>query len=142
MIQQLFDKLPWWMNPKYPMGRMDYFTTGIGVGILSIIPCALIYVFYIQIVNVEGTGDQFVEFWKLARFIPLIPLMLRRLKAIMWPSAVLWGNIGLGATLGFAGLSEEPIAVGFITIIDLLIGIVLLFAPNRVEVVRQKPADA
>ena len=141
-MQQLFDRLPWWMNPKYPMGRWDFFITDIGVRLLALIPCAIIYVCYIQIGNVEGTANQFFEFCTGAAIIPTIPLMLRRLKAILWPPAVLWGYIGLSFTLGLAGLSEQPVVAGVITIADLLLAIVLLFAPNRVDVVSENPADA
>jgi len=121
------------------MGRWDYFITSVGVSLASLIPCALIYVFYIQIVNVDGSAEQFTEFWSTARFLPLIPLMLRRLVAIQWPSTVLWAQFGFGFAVGLAGLADDSNFSGAVAIADGLIAIVLLFAPSKVEPVTANP---
>ena len=50
-MQKLFNKLPWWMNPKYPMGRWDYFVTSLGVALASLIPAIAFYSLFVYLTN-------------------------------------------------------------------------------------------
>ena len=145
-MQELFESLPWWMNPKYPMGRTDYFWASAGVGIIAILGMAATML-CIAVAYASNAGTLFTEVdfenipdWVFASFIPwlflLVPLQYRRCKAACIPYSVIWINMGLEIVdcLAWPDSPVTPITL-FTTIIDFWI----LLAANKMDVVRTNP---
>lgn len=138
-MQDLINRLPWWMNPKYPMGRMDYFFATIGVSIATLIPFTAFYALAIYLNSSKPDPEQFGEIFGMVVLIPWILLALRRIKACQFPVTIFWTYLAVAFSLGLAGLHDDENVQGVITILDLILGLYLTFAPNKVEPVRLKP---
>ena len=139
MYRTLFDRLPWWMNPRYPMGRRDYFVASIGVSIAALIPFAAFYALAVYLSNSTPDGEQFGEIFGMVVLIPWIFLALRRIKACKFPVAIFWCYMAVACSIGLAGLHDNESVAGVIGILDLILGLYLTFAPNKVEPVTSNP---
>ena len=147
MNQSIFDSppWPWWMNPKYPMGRKDYFWATTGVGILAFLAW-LITVFSVAYIGAMATGggnlnlDRIPNWLGVVTLIPfvlcLVPLQYRRCKAAGIHYSIVWCVLGLSIVDGLA-FSDDGYT--FMTLIATLAGLFIWLAPNKMDVVRTKP---
>ena len=126
------------MNPKYPMGRQDYFFTGIGVAAMTMVPFLALYAVVVSTMNDAPDVETFFEFWPLVVFLPSLPLILRRMKACQFPLHIFWCFIAVSFAIGYA-TDDGSQANGVINVLDILFSLYLLFAPNKVEPVTANP---
>ena len=148
LIKQLIDKLPWWMNPKYPMGRSDYFWISCGL-LLALFLFSAITGFCIAFIDgfIEAYrgatgGPEFdvPEWWFSAAGIPFllisIPIEYRRCKAAEIPYQIIWINLGIGLVDLF-GYPDDNFTV--LSLVTCVLSLWIWLAPNRMEVIHEKP---
>ena len=147
MNQSFFDALPWWMNPKYPMGRTDYFWATWGVGILLAIGylatcfCIGVAAGFTAAANGTTFNADEIPGWMLSAalvpwFFAWVPLEYRRCKASAIPYYIVWLLMGLTIVDLFAW-PDSPVTP--ITLFTVLIQFWIWLAPSRIEVVRTNP---
>ena len=138
MNNSIFNSLPWWMNPKYPMGRRDYFVTSLGVALAALIPAVAFYSLFVYLTNSKPDAEEFGTVLGMVIIIPAIPLMLRRIKACQFPVPVFWCYIAIAFAIGFAEVESKQVD-SVIGVLDFILNAILLFAPNKVEPVTSNP---
>ena len=134
--------IPWWMNPRYPMGRWDYFKTSlfvIFIGFLSwLVACFAIGLLIGYLTQDPSIAEKITEENLLATLYPFLliqlPLNFRRARAAKIPFQVIWFTVGLD-------ICDLAISPDF-TIISFITGCIYLWvwiAPNRMEVISSNP---
>ena len=136
-LHSLLDRLPWWLDPRLPVGRSGYFWNSLGIGLALAIPYVCIAVAYYSSIGQEIPADQDEYLWSfyIIYFIPILLLQLRRAKAAALPLNVFWTVQGAILVMSFAGLADHIVTNLFAFILN----VYLLFAPNKLEPVSRKP---
>jgi len=142
-IDSIRFRIPWWINPRYPMGRWDYFKTSvlllIACGIAWLFTCLLFGVFLAYLTqdpNIwEKISEEKIGFTFLPFLLILIPLDFRRCRAAKIPFEVVW--VSLGLSICDIVISSE--GINAISLINIGIFLWFQFAPNRMNIISSNP---
>lgn len=133
------------MNPRYPMGRWDYFKTSVLVSLVFHIPGALLVLlientllyWYFHVEGLVIQEQTFPILWAflyiLGAFI-LLPLHFRRARAASIPFGWIWFALGLEVCDTI--ITED---FSLITVVVLFIYLCILLAPNRMTIIGSNP---
>ncbi len=133
----MIDYLPWWLDPRLPMGRSNYFWSCMGVGIAIAIPYIFIVIACYSLFGQDLPDDpnEYLGLFYIIALVPSLLLQLRRAKAAGLPLNVFWTVQGVIFVMSFGGLGDHIIT----NLFAFLLGAYLLFAPNKIDPVSQNP---
>lgn len=133
----MIDYLPWWLDPRLPMGRSNYFWSCMGVGISIAIPYVFIVIACYSLFGQDLPDDpnEYLGLFYIIALVPSLLLQLRRAKAAGLPLNVFWAVQGVIFVMSFGGLGDHIIT----NLFAFLLGAYLLFAPNKIDPVSQNP---
>lgn len=131
------------MNPKYPMGRSDYFWASMGLLLITLPPFLITCFWIVFIGSVIGgpdfTIDALPSWWAEAALLPwlliCIPVEYRRCKAAAIPYQIIWITYGISVVDTFAYQDD----FSALRIVSAGLSLWIWLAPNRMDVVRKKP---
>ena len=136
-LHSFLDRLPWWIDPRLPMGRSSYLLNSLGIAFALLIPYIFIVFAYYSSLGQELPEDQNEYLWLfyIIYLVPNLLLQLRRAKAAALPLNVFWTVQGAVFVMSFGGLEDHIIT----NLFSYLLGLYLLFAPNKIDPVSQNP---
>ena len=136
-LHPFLDRLPWWLDPRLPMGRLSCLLNSLGIGFALAIPYIFLVIAYYSSLGQELPEDQNEYLWLfyIIYLFPALLLQLRRAKAAALPLNVFWTVQGVVFVMSFGGLGDHIIT----NLFAFLLGLYLLFAPNKIDPVSQNP---
>ena len=147
-VRGLIEKLPWWLDPRLPMGRTDYFWTGFGLGCATFLVSVLISITIAGVISWFGfaefnaqmsyifgegkaTGRSFIKCWVpcIGPWCCLTSAVPRQRNGTQ-PSSGCW-KVHV--------LQMPSMRVSAMTVIYMIAMIVLWLSPNKIEPARCAP---
>ena len=136
-LHSLLGRLPWWLDPRLPMGRSSYLLTSLGIGIALAIPYIFIVIAYYSSLGQEFPEDpnEYMGLFYIIVLVPSLLLQLRRARAAGLPLNVFWTVQVAVFVMSLGGLGDHIVT----NLFAFLLGAYLLFAPNKIDPVSQNP---